>query len=164
MSRPTIRPYRDEDWAQLWPIIRETVQAQETYCVDPEISEGDARDWWCTGRVTVAVDAAGRVRGSGHAYPNREGPGAHVASASFMVASDSRGEGVGRRLVEDVIAWARAQGYAALQFNAVVEGNVGAEKLYADLGFTTIGTVPGAFRSPTRGDVGLHVMHLPLGT
>jgi GNAT superfamily N-acetyltransferase len=162
VSEPSIRPYRDQDWAALWPIIRDTVREQETYCVDPAISQDEARAWWCTGRVTVALDGSGRLRGSAHAYPNREGPGAHIASASFMVAPDSRGEGVGRRLVEDVIAWARAQGYSALQFNAVVEGNRAAEKLYEDLGFAIVGTVPGAFRSPTRGDVGLHVMHLPL--
>ena len=36
------------------------------------------------------------------------------------------------------------------------------ERLYARLGFVLVGTVPGAFESPTRGRVGLHVMYRPL--
>lgn len=36
------------------------------------------------------------------------------------------------------------------------------EQLSADLGFVTIGTVPGAFNSPTKGRVGLHVLYRPL--
>ena len=47
----------------------------------------------------------------------------------------------------------------AMQFNAVVETNTAAVKLWQDLGFTIIGTVPEAFDSPAHGRVGLHVMH-----
>jgi GNAT superfamily N-acetyltransferase len=91
--------------------------------------------------------------------PNRLGPGAHVATASFMVAGDARGRGVGRALGEYALAWARAQGYAAMQFNAVVETNHVAVRLWQALGFRIIGTVPEAFEHPTLGRVGLHVMH-----
>lgn len=35
-------------------------------------------------------------------------------------------------------------------------------RLWRSLGFTIIGTVPGAFRHLTQGRVGLHVMHLSL--
>jgi hypothetical protein len=45
---------------------------------------------------------------------------------------------------------------------AVVETNTAAVRLWTDLGFVVDGTVPGAFRHPTRGYVGLHVMYLPL--
>lgn len=68
----------------------------------------------------------------------------------------------GRGLVEAALAWAVDSGFAGMQFNAVVEGNLAAEKLYADFGFVTIGTVPGAFNSPTKGRVGLHVLYRPL--
>jgi GNAT superfamily N-acetyltransferase len=50
----------------------------------------------------------GRVLGTAHMGPNRQGPGSHVATASFMVAGDARGQGVGRALGEHAIAWARA--------------------------------------------------------
>jgi hypothetical protein len=46
-----------------------------------------------------------------------------------------------------------------MQFNAVVETNP-AVAFYLRLGFEIIGTVPNAFRHPTQGLVGLHVMYL----
>jgi GNAT superfamily N-acetyltransferase len=91
--------------------------------------------------------------------PNRPGPGSHVATASFMVASVARGRGVGRALGEYALSWAKAQGYAAMQFNAVVESNHVAVRLWKELGFQVIGTVPEAFAHPTLGRVGLHIMH-----
>ena len=76
-----------------------------------------------------------------------------------MVASNARGWGVGRALGEYALSWAREQGYAAMQFNAVVESNHAAVRLWQALGFHIIGTVPEAFEHPTLGRVGLHVMH-----
>ena len=46
-----------------------------------------------------------------------------------------------------MVAWHREQGFAGIQFNAVVETNTGAVRLWQDLGFTIVGTVPGAFES-----------------
>lgn len=76
-----------------------------------------------------------------------------------MVSSTARGRGVGRALGEWALAWARENGYAAMQFNAVVETNVVAVKVWQDLGFTIIATVPEAFQSREHGSVGLHVLH-----
>ena len=94
--------------------------------------------------------------------PNRPGPGAHIGTASFMVAPEARGRGVGRALGEYVVQWHRDQGFRGIQFNAVVETNTAAVRLWRSLGFEIVGTVPGAFRSPTQGYVGLHVMFLEL--
>jgi ribosomal protein S18 acetylase RimI-like enzyme len=46
-----------------------------------------------------------------------------------------------------------------MQFNAVVATNTTALRLWRDLGFTVVGTVPEAFRHPADGYVGLHVMY-----
>lgn len=46
-----------------------------------------------------------------------------------------------------------------MQFNAVVESNDVAVRLWRALGFHVIGTVPEAFEHPTLGRVGLNVMH-----
>ena len=64
--------------------------------------------------------------------------------------------------VSTSIAWHRDQGYHGIQFNAVVEPNTAAVKLWESLGFHIVGTVPEAFRSPSRGLVSLHIMYLPL--
>lgn len=49
-----------------------------------------------------------------------------------------------------------------MQFNAVVETNTAAVNLWRSLGFETLATVPEAFRHPSRGLVGLHIMHRKL--
>jgi GNAT superfamily N-acetyltransferase len=100
-----------------------------------------------------------RVLGTAKMGPNRPGPGSHVSTASFMVAGDARGRGVGRALGEYALSWDREQGYAAMQFNAVAESNHIAVRLWRSLEFRIIGTVPEAFEHPTLGCVGLHVMH-----
>ncbi len=135
-----------------------------TFPYDPAMTEDEARSRWAItppGRTLVA-DSNGQILGTANMYANRPGPGKHIASGSFMVGRAARGQGVGRGLVEAALAWAVDSGFAGVQFNAVVEGNLAAEKLYADLGFVTIGTVPGAFNSPTKGRVGLHVLYRPL--
>jgi ribosomal protein S18 acetylase RimI-like enzyme len=79
-----------------------------------------------------------------------------------MVSADARGMGVGRAMCEFVIARARAQGYHAMQFNAVVSTNVHAIALYRQLGFITVGTVPEAFDHARLGRVGLDIMYREL--
>ncbi len=61
-----------------------------------------------------------------------------------------------------MVAWHREQGYRGIQFNAVVETNTAAVRLWHSLGFVTVGTVPGAFDSRAHGYVGLLVMYLDL--
>ena len=156
-----IREYIDTDWPSVWPIFQEVVAAGDTFAYDPGWSSEQAREVWVVdppGCTVVACDDS-LVLGTAHMGPNRPGPGSHVATASFMVASDARGRGVGRALGEYALSWAREQGYAAMQFNAVVESNQVAVRLWRKLGFHIIGTVPEAFEHPTLGRVGLHVMH-----
>jgi ribosomal protein S18 acetylase RimI-like enzyme len=76
-----------------------------------------------------------------------------------MVDPDHSGRGVGRVLGEHVLEAARADGYRAMQFNAVVESNASAVSLWRSLGFEVLGTVPEAYNHPTKGYVGLHIMH-----
>src|SRR6202035_1032695 len=108
------------------------------------------------GQTVVAVDGPAIV-GSAKMGPNRPGRGSHVATASFMVDPAHHGRGIGRALGRDVVDWARAAGYRGIQFNAVVETNHGAVRLWQSLGFEILATVPGAFEHPTQGYVGLHV-------
>lgn len=159
-----IREATAEDWSQIWPIFRATVQAQETYAFDPEMGQEAARAIWMErppGLTVVAVED-GTVLGTAKMGPNRGGRGAHVGTASFMVADAARGRGVGRALATYVIDWHREHGFRGIQFNAVVETNRAAVRLWRSVGFSVVGTVPGAFDHPEHGYVSLLVMYLPL--
>ncbi|MGW3809069.1 N-acetyltransferase family protein [Micromonospora sp. NPDC005113] len=156
-----IREFVDQDWSQVWPIIEEVIRAQETFPYDPAMTAEQSYGMWAEaapGRTVVAVDGT-RVLGTAKMGTNRPGPGSHVSTASFTVAADARGRGVGTALCRDAVVWARHQGYVGMQFNAVVESNRSAVELYRREGFEVVGTVPGAFRHPTLGRVGLHVMY-----
>ncbi|MGL5910880.1 MAG: GNAT family N-acetyltransferase [Phycicoccus sp.] len=158
-----IRPIEEADWAWFVPVFRSVVDDGETYAYPSRLDETRVRELWhepAPGITIVAVDAGSRERlGSAKAGPNRPGRGGHVATASFMVDPAARGRGIGRSLGEWVLGWARENGYAAMQFNAVVETNTAAVTLWQQLGFSVVGTVPGAFESRRHGHVGLHVMH-----
>ena len=157
-----IRDATGGDWSGIWPFLAEIVAAGETYCWPVDTSEEAARAWWMGkpgGRVFVAVDDDGTVLGTAELHPNQPAAGSHLANAGFMVAPSAVGRGIGRSLATHVLDAAARDGYRAMQFNAVVETNAGAIALWQSLGFRIIATVPEAFDSPTRGLVGLHIMH-----
>jgi ribosomal protein S18 acetylase RimI-like enzyme len=157
-----IRDATAEDWPAIWSFVRGIVAGGETFAYDPEMDEAQARELWlldAPARTVIALDSDGTVLGSAKMNPNHGGPGAHVASASFMVDPAHQGKGAGRALTKHALEWARSQGYQAMQFNAVAESNTRAVALYRSLGFEVLATIPEAFRHPTEGYVGLHVMH-----
>ena len=164
MAAVGIREATVEDWGAIWPVFQTVVQAGETYAYDPDLTSDQARALWLEAPpgLTVVAVSEGALLGSAKMGPNRSGRGAHVGTASFMVAAEARGRGVGRALATYVVDWHRANGYRGITFNAVVETNTAAVALWKSLGFTVVGTVPEAFDHPVHGYVGLHVMHLPL--
>ena len=157
-----MRDATPEDWPAIWAFMSRIVAAGDTFTYDPAMSEQDARAMWLMDppdRTVVAVVDDEQILGSANYHRNRPGPGGHVASANFMVDPAHWGEGIGRALCEEGLAWAKRQGYRAMQFNAVAESNTLAIALYESLGFETVGTVPEAFEHPTLGYVGLCVMY-----
>ncbi len=157
-----VREATEADWPLIWPIVEGVVRAGETYTYPRDLTEAAARRLWMPpppGVTLAAVDDAGRMLGTAKLGPNQLGPGSHVANASFMVADGARGRGIGRALGEAAISRAAADGYRAMQFNAVVEVNYSAVALWKALGFAIIGTSPEAFDHPRDGLVGLHIMY-----
>jgi ribosomal protein S18 acetylase RimI-like enzyme len=75
-----------------------------------------------------------------------------------MVAPTARGEGIGRAMSEHCLSEARRLGFRAMQFNFVVSTNESAIRLWQQLGFKIVGTLPGAFRHPEKGYVDVYVM------
>ena len=142
-----IRDATPDDWPAIWPFLRAIVRAGETYTLPRDLDEAAARVFWMWACTLVAVDGATAL-GTAKIVPNQDGPGAHVANASFMVDPAHAGKGVGRALGTAVLDRARADGYRAMQFNAVVETNTGAVRLWRALGFAVLATVPGGVPPP----------------
>ncbi|MFB6817344.1 GNAT family N-acetyltransferase [Streptomyces sp. NPDC056347] len=160
-----IREATTEDWSAIWPFFHEIVAAGETFTYPLDLEREEARSWWllqAPNRTVVAVDDEGTVLGTAKMNNNHMGNGAHIASASYMVDPAHAGQGVGRALCEYTLDWARAAGFGAMQFNAVVETNVHAVALYRSLGFEVLGTLPEGFNHPKHGLVGMHIMHCRL--
>jgi L-amino acid N-acyltransferase YncA len=157
-----IREASAADWPRIWPFMREIVAAGETLSWAVDTTEELARGWWfppSPGRTIVAVADDGAIVGTAVSGPNRPGPGAHIATASFMVDPRRFGHGAGRALGQRVVDQARTDGFHGMQFNAVVDANTRAVKLWHSLGFQTVAIIPGAFKHPTQGYVGLHIMY-----
>ncbi|MFF1920039.1 GNAT family N-acetyltransferase [Streptomyces sp. NPDC058221] len=160
-----IREATTGDWPAIWPFFHEIVAAGETFTYPLHLGEADARDWWlleAPNRTVVAVADDGTIVGTAKMNNNHMGNGSHIASASYMVDPRHSGRGAGRALCEYTIDWARAAGFRAMQFNAVVETNAAAVGLYRSLGFEVLGTLPEGFNHPKHGFVGLHIMYRPL--
>ena len=93
--------------------------------MDVPRSVEETREFWSGQHVVVAVDGD-TVLGSAKMGPNRPAQGAHVGTASFMVGTAARGRGIGRAMGEYAVEWHRANGFAGIQFNAVVSTNTAA--------------------------------------
>jgi L-amino acid N-acyltransferase YncA len=157
-----IRDATHEDIARIAPFFRAIVSAGETYAYPDDLDDKAIGELWLErppGGTIVALNSEGKVVGSAKFGPNRPGRGSHIATASFMVDPAAQGQGVGRALGEAVLKLARAQGFHGMQFNAVVETNEAAVKLWQSLGFTIMATIPEAFDHRRFGLVGLHVMY-----
>lgn len=157
----TLRRATPADWPQLRPVWREVVEAGETYVYPASTGDAEAAASWLppAPAETWLAEDGGAVLGTSRLAANQPGRGDHVVNGSFMVAGAARGQGVGRALGEHFLDRARALGFRAVQFNAVVASNTGAVALWESLGLAVVGRVPGAFRHPSGADVDLLVMH-----
>jgi L-amino acid N-acyltransferase YncA len=154
----------EEDWSSIWPIFTAVVAGGDTYAYSPDTGFDEGRHLWMEGdgREVFVAQVDDVVAGTAYLRPNQPGLGDHVANAGWMISPTHRGLGLGRSFAEYVIEEAKAAGYLAMQFNAVVASNEAAIRLWRSLSFEIVGTVPDAFRHTDRGPTAVHVMHRPL--
>jgi len=178
-----IREATAADWPGMWTVIEPIIRAGETYTYPTDSSEEGMRSEWLPAeslehdagaparaiRSYVVTEETGgnsapMIVATAQLHPHHPGAGSHIANAAFMVHRDHEGKGYGTLLAHHVLDAARADGYTAMVFNAVVESNEGAVRLWQSLGFEILATIPGAFEHPAQGPVGLHLMYKALAT
>ena len=154
-----IRAVTNADHDAIWKIFHEIVSAGDTYALDPKMSREEALAYWFRADTrTYVAGKNGRIVGTYILKPNQLGSGSHVANAAFMVASDAQGTGVGRTMAVHCLHEARQSGFRAMQFNYVISTNTPAIRLWQELGFEIVGTLPGAFRHPEKGYVDVYML------
>lgn len=156
----SIRRYRESDWPAVWPILRATFEAGDTYAFSPVSTEAEIHTVWVESPIATYVVLAqdGRVLGTYLLKANQPGLGSHVCNCGYVVAPDAQSQGIASAMCEHSQQEAVTMGFLAMQFNLVVSTNERATRLWNKLGFAIIGTLPRAFRHQRLGFVDAFVM------
>lgn len=158
-----IRKATSLDFEQVWNIFSEVIKTGDSYVFAPDTPKSDLNKHWFADNMTtfVAVDNE-KVLGTYIIKANQIDLGNHIANCSYMVSPDAQGKGIGKKLCEHSLKYAKECGYEAVQFNIVVSTNIGAVELWKNFGFKIIGTTPKAFRHQQLGYVNTYIMYKDL--
>lgn len=155
-----IREAKTEDFEAIWPIFGEIASAGDTYGYAADTSKDEAFDLWMNyPRKVFVIEQKGEILGTYYIVTNHAGPGDHVCNCGYMVSSQSRGKGLATSMCKHSQLVAQELGYKAMQFNFVAASNEEAVRLWTNLGFETVGTLPKAFNHPSKGFVNALVMY-----
>lgn len=143
-----VRAYRKDDLKEMIQIWNEVVEEGVAFPQEELLDEITGAEFFAS--QTYAAVAEGEdshiIYGLYILHPNNVGRCGHICNASYAVRSTSRGQRIGEKLVLDSLCQGKRFAFKILQFNAVVENNVYARRLYEKLGFVLLGTIPGGFR------------------
>jgi GNAT superfamily N-acetyltransferase len=152
IDTPTVRTFAADEWPTYRALrLRALADAPDAFG-STLIHEAGRTDAEWSSRLASGVDSpsdlplVAEVRGEaiGLAWGRIESDPDVATLYQMWVAPEHRGEGVGRLLVEAVIAWARARDARYLTL-AVTCGDTPARRLYERAGFQPIGE-PGPLR------------------
>lgn len=162
----SIRRFEPADWPTLWPLLRSTFEAGDTYAYATDSREADIRKIWTeTPAATfVACTPDRQLVGTYFIKANQPGLGSHVCNCGYVVAPAAQGRGIAAAMCEHSQREAVAMGFRAMQFNLVVSTNERAVRLWQRLGFAVVGTLPRAFRHRQLGYVDALIFYKELVT
>ena len=141
-----IRQYKTEDLEQMIAIWNEVVEEGIAFPQEELLNSKTGAEFFASQSYCGIAVEDDKVYGLYILHPNNIGRCGHICNASYAVASYSRGQHIGEKLVLDCIKVAKELGFKVLQFNAVVESNIHARHLYERIGFTQLGVIPNGFR------------------
>lgn len=126
--------------AELWNgFIRDTAV---TFTTLEKTEEGIAADITTRGPCFVVAEADGELLGFATCFAFRGGPGyAHTKEHSVMLAKAARGLGVGRALMTDLMAAAKAEGCHSM-FAGVSGENAEGVLFHKAIGFAEVARLP----------------------
>jgi len=101
-------------------------------------------------RGWLAIDADGAICGHIDLRARPERTATHRCLLGMGVHRDYRGQGLGARLLDTALAWARQQDLAWVDLE-VLSDNLPARRLYARSGFVQTGEIPDLFRIDGEG-------------
>jgi len=154
-----IRRAEHDDLDAMWAAFRPLLAAGDAFPFGQGFEKSTFELHWFSTHPAYVAESGGELVGMYKMGANYPDHGAHVASATYAVATQAQGRGIGRALVEHSLAQARDEGFLAMQFNYVVSTNAPAMALYRNLGFHIAGTLPQAFRHRELGLVDAYVLH-----
>ncbi len=98
----SIRRFRESDWPAVWPILRTTFEAGDTYAFSPDSTEYEIHRAWVEAPSATYVACApdGQVLGTYFIKPNHPALGAHVCNCGYVVAPFAQGRGIAAAMCE----------------------------------------------------------------
>lgn len=163
---PLIRQFKETDWPAVWPLLRTTFEAGDTYAFSPQSTESEIHRAWVEvpAATFVATASNGQLLGTYFIKPNQPGLGSHVCNCGYVVAPEAQGQGIASAMCEHSQAEAVSRGFRAMQFNLVASTNERAVRLWRKHGFSVVGTLPRAFNHQRLGYVNALIMFKELAT
>ena len=142
----TVREYTEHDLEDMLRIWNEVVDEGIAFPQEDALNVESGAEFFASQSYTGVAEDDGKIMGLYILHPNNIGRCGHICNASYAVLKEERGKHIGEQLVNDSMAKGKELGFRVLQFNAVVESNIQARRLYEKLGFTQLGTISGGFR------------------
>jgi L-amino acid N-acyltransferase YncA len=160
-----IRPAEPRDIDDLLDIRNDAILHSTALWTDEPVDRAEREAWFRQttdeGDPILIADVDGRVAGYGTYGPWRRMSGyRHSVEDSVYVREEYQGQGIGRALVEELVAHARAAGKRAV-FADIEAGNAGSIRLHERLGFRRVGLLPGIGWKYGR-PLDLAILHLAL--
>lgn len=160
-----IRPAEPRDVDDLLEIRNDAILHSTALWTDQPVDRAEREAWFRQttdeGDPILIAEVDGGVAGYGTYGPWRRMSGyRYSVEDSVYVREGFQGRGIGRALVEELLAHARAAGKRAV-FADIEAGNTGSIRLHERLGFRQVGLLPGIGVKFGR-SLDLAILHLAL--